>query len=151
MRRAFARPITLVYLVLVASAACYLIRSQDVACPSCVASPVLLLVMPEPGSADAAAPPEHRPCCLEPGSVNEDVDMRGWSLKNLPLASCTFEGCDLRGADMRGADLRYARFERCDLRGACLEGANLWCATYDRATRWPEGFRPLGHWAWWVE
>lgn len=91
-----------------------------------------------------------------PGGVDlAGVRLAGARLAGAKLSEARLGGADLNAADLSGADLGAADLTGADLRKARLPGAVLHDAklrdtrfsgaTADAATRWPEGFDPVGH------
>lgn len=71
-------------------------------------------------------------------------------LKKTNLAGATLQEASFRGADMREAYISednlggFPSLSGADLTGALLDGANLTGCEYDGATRFPQGFDPVG-------
>ncbi len=79
------------------------------------------------------------------GAILQGADLRQANLAraNLSQSYCMcadFRGANLNGANLQGAIVEAARFEE-----ASLENTNLHHISYNRATLWPQGFRPASH------
>jgi hypothetical protein len=58
------------------------------------------------------------------------------------LSNANLHATNMSGAELVHADLRGARLDGAVLAGADLADTDLTDATYDRATVWPDGYRP---------